>query len=169
MGLLPAFLLAHVEKKQIFLPGGYNFWISRNVTTRTEIDALAAAAELAERPDHLFGGFKIFIFFLIAFFIVCLLVFINWVIINFKSNNRKNSPYECGFEPVGSPISDFTPNFTSVALIFLIYDVEVLLTFPWAYTTAGHSASALAAFFFFVCLMVLGLAYEVLDDSFNVV
>ncbi|TAK78892.1 MAG: hypothetical protein EPO11_00780 [Gammaproteobacteria bacterium] len=79
---------------------------------------------------ELFVGFKIFMFFLIALFIVCFLVLINWVIINFKSNNRKNSPYECGFEPVGSPISDFTPNFTAVALIFLIYDVEVLLTFP---------------------------------------
>jgi len=75
-------------------------------------------------------SFRIILFFFIALLIVCALVGLNWIIINFRSNNRKNSPYECGFEPVGSPVADFTPNFTSVALIFLIYDVEVLLTFP---------------------------------------
>jgi len=57
----------------------------------------------------------------------------------------------------------------SVALVFLIYDVEVLLTFPWAYSTAGHSASAVIAFVLFLVTMLLGLAYEVLDDSFKVV
>jgi NADH-quinone oxidoreductase subunit A len=98
-----------------------------------------------------------------------LLVGVNWVLINFRTNNRKNSPYECGFEPVGSPVSEFTPNFTAVALIFLIYDVEILLTFPWAYSAAGHTAFSLVAFFFFIILMLLGLAFEVLDDSFNVV
>jgi len=51
----------------------------------------------------------------------------------------------------------------------LIYDVEVLLTFPWAYSIGGRGAAALAVLFFFVLLMLLGLAYEVLDDSFNVV
>jgi NADH-quinone oxidoreductase subunit A len=96
-------------------------------------------------------------------------VLINWIAVNFKSNNRKNSPYECGFEPVGSPVCDFNPNFTAVALIFLIYDVEVLLTFPWAYSLAGHGIMAVVAFFYFVILMLLGLAYEVIDDSFNVV
>jgi len=112
---------------------------------------------------------NVVVFFLAALSIVCLLVGINWVIVNFRSNNRKNSPYECGFEPVGSPVSNFTPNFLSVGLIFLIYDVEVMLTFPWAYSSGGHSAAALLAFLSFILFMLLGLAYEIIDDAFTVV
>lgn len=68
--------------------------------------------------------------FFVAFVFSLLLVFINWIIAKSISNSRKSSPYECGFEPVGSPISDFEPNFTAVALAFLVYDVEILLTYP---------------------------------------
>ncbi|MBS1584585.1 MAG: NADH-quinone oxidoreductase subunit A [Bacteroidetes bacterium] len=82
---------------------------------------------------------------------------------------RKNSPYECGFEPVGSPVSDFSPNFLAVALIFLIYDVEILLTFPWAFNTVGRPFAALAVMSLFVILMLLGLIYEIIDGSFEVV
>jgi len=112
---------------------------------------------------------NVLLFFVVAFIIVCSLIAINWIIVNFRSNNKKNSPYECGFEPVGSPVADFTPNFTAVALIFLIYDVEVLLTFPWAYSMAGRSALALVVFTYFIVIMLLGLAYEIIDESFNVV
>lgn len=75
-------------------------------------------------------GYALLIFFAVALTIVTLLVGLNWIFVNFTADSRKNSPYECGFEPVNSPVTDFSPNFLSVALVFLIYDVEVLLTFP---------------------------------------
>lgn len=112
---------------------------------------------------------NILLFFIVAFLIVSALVGFNWIVINFRANNRKNSPYECGFEPVGSPLVGYSPNFTAVALIFLIYDVEVILTFPWAYSLAGRGAAALVVFVVYIFLMLLGLMYEVLDDSFKVV
>jgi NADH-quinone oxidoreductase subunit H len=112
---------------------------------------------------------NIIIFFVVAFSMACALVGFNWVVVNIQANNRKNSPYECGFEPAASPIADFKPNFTAVALIFLIYDVEVLLTFPWAYSLAGKTAGALAVFIVYLFIMLLGLMYEVLDESFTTV
>jgi hypothetical protein len=110
-------------------PSGFLFLRSTNDSG--SIDTTGAFFENAlDTADAGVPYANIIIFFVVAFLIVSLLVGINWVVINFISNNKKNSPYECGFEPVGSPVSDFTPNFTAVALIFLIYDVEVLLTFP---------------------------------------
>ena len=116
-----------------------------------------------------FSASYIILYFAVAFAVVMLLVGVNWIFVNYKSNNKKNSPYECGFEPVGSPISDFTPNFLGVALMFIIYDVEVLLTFPWAYSGIGRSATALCVFIIFLWLMLVGLVYEILDDSFSAV
>lgn len=73
---------------------------------------------------------KAFIFFFVSLTLSALLVGFNWAIIMRHFNNRKNSPYECGFEPLGSPMVNFEPNFIGVAIAFLIYDVEILLTYP---------------------------------------
>jgi len=113
-------------------------------------------------------GFKVFLFFIVAFCFSAGLVLINWVIVNFRSNNRKNSPYECGFEPLGSPISNFEPNFTVVAVAFLVYDVEVLLTYPWVMGMHGKPFGALVVFLFFIVLLLVSYAYEVLDGAFDI-
>jgi NADH-quinone oxidoreductase subunit A len=49
-----------------------------------------------------------------------------------RPNPEKNSPYECGEDPVGSARIQMNPRFYVVALIFLVFDVEVLLLYPWA-------------------------------------
>jgi len=111
---------------------------------------------------------KAFIFFFVALFISFLLVGFNWVIVWLRHNSRKHSPYECGFEPIGSPIADFEPNFTAVAIAFLIYDVEILLTYPFAIGLRGQPYSALFIFFLFIILLMLSYAYEVIDGAFDI-
>lgn len=69
---------------------------------------------------------------------------------------------------MGSPIADFEPNFIGVALAFLIYDVEILLTYPFAIGLRGQPYSALFVFFIFIILLLLSYAYEVLDGAFEV-
>jgi len=49
-----------------------------------------------------------------------------------RPNAEKNSSYECGEEPVGTAWHQFNVRYYGMALIFLIFDVEVLLLFPWA-------------------------------------
>lgn len=110
---------------------------------------------------------KAIVFFFIALVLSAILVGFNWIIISRRHNNKKNSPYECGFEPLGSPVADFEPNFIGVGIAFLIYDVEILLTYPWAMGLRGQPFSALFIFMLFILFLMLSYAYEVADGSFD--
>jgi NADH-quinone oxidoreductase subunit A len=75
----------------------------------------------------------------------------------------KRTTYECGEPPVGSSWVRFDMRFYSVALVFLIFDVEVAVIYPWALVfkrlTAYGGAFAFAEMFFFVLVVGVGLVY----------
>jgi NADH-quinone oxidoreductase subunit A len=86
-----------------------------------------------------------------------------------RPNPEKLSTYECGEEPVGSAWGKFNIRFYIVALIFVLFDVELVFLFPWA-TVFGQKALieetgglwgyfAIAEMFLFVAILALGLAY----------
>jgi NADH-quinone oxidoreductase subunit A len=81
-----------------------------------------------------------------------------------RPEGMKDSTYECGEPPIGSSWVRFDMRFYSVALIFLIFDVEVALIYPWALVyrrlvQAPHGWFAFAEMFFFVLVLGIGLAY----------
>ena len=67
-------------------------------------------------------------------------------------NSSELSPYECGFEPIGSSHVVFCMKFFLLALLFLVFDVEVSFLVP-----ALHSSTLLLSFIF---ILLLGLSYE---------
>lgn len=107
------------------------------------------------------------VFFLAAFTFVLLLFFINKMALKILQNNKSSSSYECGFAPFSSPICNFEPNYVSVALMFLVYDVDILLIFPWALSAANQTVGSLAALAAFILLMFCGLIVEVEDGIFD--
>ncbi|MFN8923307.1 MAG: NADH-quinone oxidoreductase subunit A [Sphingobacteriia bacterium] len=84
-----------------------------------------------------------------------------------RPNAEKNSSYECGEEPVGTAWHQFNVRYYGMALIFLIFDVEVLLLFPWATvyadpglkTVPGWTSFAVLEAFLFIGILLLGLVY----------
>ena len=79
-------------------------------------------------------------------------------------NPLKNAGYECGETAIGSGWFNFNPRFYIVALIFLIFDVEVAFTFPVAtvfraWVAAGDGGVAFLEIAAFVAVLALGLAY----------
>jgi NADH-quinone oxidoreductase subunit H len=144
--------------------------VARSLTAELSLhhEAANSGGSSAVSLTSSYPFWKALLFFLVAFGFSSLLVGFNWVVINLYPNVRKNSSYECGFEPLGSPISNFEPNFTSVALAFLIYDVEILLTYPWVVGMKGQPIGALALFLVFIILLLLSYMYEVLDGSFDI-
>lgn len=77
-----------------------------------------------------------------------------------KPNPIKNSTYECGEEPIGGAWIKFNPRYYVLSLVFLIFDVELVLLFPWAvvYKDLGWFAFIAMTVFFFI--LVVGLAYD---------
>ncbi|MBN2328192.1 MAG: NADH-quinone oxidoreductase subunit A [Candidatus Omnitrophica bacterium] len=72
---------------------------------------------------------------------------------------EKNSTYECGEHSVGSPWIRFNIRYYIIAILFLIFDVEVLFIIPWAvqFKKLYESLGILAFFEMFVFLLILGL------------
>jgi NADH-quinone oxidoreductase subunit A len=103
---------------------------------------------------------KIFIFLLTAVFFVVAVVFTAKLIRPAKPTKEKLFIYECGEDTIGSPWVKFNIRFYVVALIFLIFDVEVVLLIPWAlvYKEFGLGGFLVGAVFLF--LLGLGMVYE---------
>lgn len=77
-----------------------------------------------------------------------------------RYNIEKSSVYECGFEPFGDARSPFDVRFYLVALLFIIFDLEVVFLFPWAVCADILSLEAFYAVFIFLLLLVIGFVYE---------
>jgi NADH-quinone oxidoreductase subunit A len=76
-----------------------------------------------------------------------------------KPTPEKLSTYECGEDTIGSAWIQFNVRFYIVALIFLIFDVEIAVLFPWALIYKQIGLLALAEIFVFVGILVVGFAY----------
>jgi NADH-quinone oxidoreductase subunit A len=103
---------------------------------------------------------KIFIFLLIAVIFVIVVLFVSKILRPQRPTKEKLLTYECGEDTIGSPWVKFNIRFYVVALIFLIFDVEVVLLFPWAlaYKEFGLAGYIVGLIFLFV--LGLGMAYE---------
>ena len=72
---------------------------------------------------------------------------------------EKLSTYECGEEPVGGSWIQFNVRFYVVALDFIIFDVEVVLLYPWAVVAQQFGWYGFAAMMVFVVILLVGLAF----------
>ena len=72
---------------------------------------------------------------------------------------EKLTTYECGEEAIGSAWIQFNVRFYIIALIFLIFDVEIAVLFPWATIYRSMGLLAFAEILLFVGILVVGFAY----------
>lgn len=77
-----------------------------------------------------------------------------------RPSAAKNSPYECGFEAFEDARMPFDVRFYLVAILFIIFDLEIAFLFPWALVFADMGASAFWGMMMFLGLLVVGFIYE---------
>ena len=76
----------------------------------------------------------IFIYLLIAIFLSAILVVLSYSLSNQNPESEKLSAYECGFEPYEDSRHRFNIKFCIIAILFIIFDIEVMFLFPWCVT-----------------------------------
>ncbi len=103
---------------------------------------------------------KIFSFLLLAVIFVVVGILTAWLIRPNRPTDEKLSTYECGENPEGSPWVKFNFRFYIVALIFLIFDVEIVLLVPWAMVYQDYGIMGFLVGFVFIFLLAAGMVYE---------
>lgn len=100
------------------------------------------------------------LFFILGFMFVGISIFSSALIRPHRPNPIKNSTYECGEQPIGGAWIRFNFRFYVVALVFLLFDVEVVLLFPWALVFKELGVFAYIAMLVFFFILIIGLAYD---------
>ncbi len=83
-----------------------------------------------------------------------------------RPNRIKQKAYESGMDPIGSARERYSVKFYLVAMIFIIFDVEVVFLYPWAasfhdFIDAGVAGPLLGIVFVFVIILGIGLLYDI--------
>ena len=73
---------------------------------------------------------------------------------------EKVSPYECGFEPFADARGKFDVRFYLVAILFIIFDLEVAFLFPWAISLGGIGVFGFWSMMVFLFVLTVGFIYE---------
>jgi len=102
---------------------------------------------------------KVLIFLIIGALFVAAGMFASWVLRPRRPYPGKMAPYECGEDPVGDAWVRFNVRFYVVALIFLIFDVEVVFLFPWALVFRSLGMFAFLEMAVFLGILIVGFAY----------
>nr|QRV62608.1 NADH dehydrogenase subunit 3 [Nectoboreus dolerosus] len=83
-------------------------------------------------------------------------------------DREKNSPFECGFDPINSSRLPFSIQFFLIAVIFLIFDVEIALLLPMIMINKmSNLTMLLMTSFFFILILLLGLYHEWNQGALN--
>ena len=87
-------------------------------------------------------------------------IFLGYMMGPSRPDDAKLSPYECGFEAFEDSRMKFDVRFYLVAILFIIFDLEIAFMFPWAVVLDDLGAFGFWAMFVFLGILVAGFAYE---------
>ena len=85
---------------------------------------------------------------------------IGYVLGHNRPDAAKNSPYECGFEAFEDARMKFDVRYYLVAILFILFDLEIAFLFPWAVALQDLGATAFWAVVVFLGILVVGFVYE---------
>ena len=102
---------------------------------------------------------------IILFLVIALILSAGFILINFllSPNNpdpEKLSAYECGFEPFNDSRMEFDVRFYLVAILFIIFDLEIAFLFPWAISLGAIGIFGFISMMIFLFILTIGFIYE---------
>ena len=110
--------------------------------------------------DFLKDYFSIIIFLVIALGLSCIFIILNYMLSPKNPDPEKLSAYECGFEPFNDSRIEFDVRFYLVAILFIIFDLEIAFLFPWAISLGNIGFLGFISMMIFLFILTVGFVYE---------
>ena len=104
-------------------------------------------------------------FSILLFLLIALGLSIGFIVMNFlfspkNPDPEKLSAYECGFEPFSDSRMEFDVRFYLVAILFIIFDLEIAFLFPWAISLGKIGILGFTSMMIFLFILTVGFIYE---------
>ena len=110
--------------------------------------------------DFLKDYLSIIIFLIIALGLSVAFIVLNFILSPKKPDPEKLSAYECGFEPFDDSRIEFDVRFYLVAILFIIFDLEIAFLFPWAISLGSIGLLGFCSMMIFLFILTVGFIYE---------
>ena len=104
--------------------------------------------------------FPILVFLVIGFLLGGIMIGLGLVLAPRRPDKEKLSAYECGFEPFEDTRMKFDVRYYLVAILFIIFDLEIAFLFPWAVVLEEIGLFGYLAMVLFLGILVVGFIYE---------
>ena len=102
----------------------------------------------------------VFLFILVGIAVGIVPLLLGYVLGPNRPDPEKNSPYECGFEAFEDARMKFDVRYYLVAILFILFDLEIAFLFPWAVAFHDVGLVGFLAVVLFLAILVVGFAYE---------
>ncbi len=110
--------------------------------------------------DYLNEYLPIILFLLIALSLSFGFIILNYLLSPKKPDPEKLSAYECGFDPFDDSRMEFDVRFYLVAILFIIFDLEIAFLFPWAISLGKIGLLGFSSMMIFLLILTVGFIYE---------
>jgi NADH-quinone oxidoreductase subunit A len=118
-------------------------------------------------PDYSLSYVYVFAFFVVGVLFVTALLSLARLVAPRKPTNEKLRTYESGEEPTGQAWGRYPTHFYVFALLFVVFDVEVIFLFPWAVIFRSLGIPGLIEMVVFIAILAVGLFYAWKKDALN--
>jgi NADH-quinone oxidoreductase subunit A len=119
-----------------------------------------AASKSLQMETLLREYFPILVFLAIAGAVSTAMVMASVLVARQRPNKEKLSPYECGFDPFDDARIRFDVRYYLVAILFIIFDLEVAFLFPWAVSLGDIGMFGFWSMIVFLAVLTIGFIYE---------
>ena len=102
---------------------------------------------------------------ILIFLAIALILSLGFILLNFAFSPKNPDPeklsaYECGFEPFNDSRMEFDVRFYLVAILFIIFDLEIAFLFPWAISLGKIGIFGFTSMMIFLFILTIGFIYE---------
>lgn len=110
---------------------------------------------------------ELFLVFLIFGSLGILLILMNKILGPRKTNPKKEKPFECGSPYLQDKVNTLPIKYYLVAVLFLLFDIEVVFFFPWAMIFREMQPKAFIIMFFYIVILLVGFVYAWKKGAFE--